>query len=151
MNETGTTRANAGDEVKRSAQSAAAELRERARATAQAVREDASERADAARTSLADDISALARAMHRGEQELRQGSPQSRAWQGIAGGLDSAAEALRARNIGAMARDLRDFARSNPASFLSGAFLVGLAVSRFARAGASDAGQGGETTAGGPE
>ena len=121
------------------ARQAAEEVRNRARATAEAVRDDAAERADNLRQALADDIAALGRAMRSGEGELRNGSPQARAWDGIAGGLDATAEALRHHSSADMARSIGAFARANPATFLGGAAALGFALCRIGKVGLHEA------------
>jgi uncharacterized protein YjbJ (UPF0337 family) len=125
----------AAGQVAGAAKTAAGELRDRARSAAESVREDAVERAETARSGIADEVASLGRAMQRGQDELRSGSPQARMWGEFAGTLDSAAQALREQDLGSLADGVRRFARDNPATFLGGAMLLGLAASRFVRAG----------------
>ena len=76
----------------------------------------------------------MAKALRDASQNLRDGSPQARAFAQIADGLADAADAVRNRDVNELAGDLTGFARRNPLAFLGGAALLGFAATRFAKA-----------------
>ena len=61
-------------------------------------------------------------------------SPASRLVQQAADSLESLSRNLADKEPGELLNAVRDFGRKNPAAFIGGAVLVGLALGRFARA-----------------
>lgn len=115
----------AGHALKAEAQSFASAAQER-------VRSEAQKGAQAGARTLGD----FANAVRRAGDELAGAdqSPASRLVQQAADGLESLSRSLADKEPGDLLNAVRDFGRKNPAAFIGGAVLVGLAVGRFARA-----------------
>jgi hypothetical protein len=115
----------AGHALKAEAQSFASAAQERVRAEAQ-------KGTQAGAKTLGD----FANAVRRAGDELSQSdqSPASRLVQQAADGLESLSRNLVDKDPGDLLNSVRDFGRKNPAAFIGGAVLVGLALGRFARA-----------------
>ncbi len=115
----------AGHALKAEAQSFAGVAQERVKAEAQ-------KGAQAGARTLGD----FANAVRRAGDELAGAdySPASRLVQQAADGLESLSRSLADKEPGDLLNAVRDFGRKNPAAFIGGAVLVGLAVGRFARA-----------------
>jgi hypothetical protein len=115
----------AGQTLKAEAQSFATAAQDRARAEAQ-------RGTQAATKTLGD----FAIAVRRAGDELEQNdqSPASRLVRQAADGLESLSRNLADKEPGDLLNAVRDFGRKNPAAFIGGAVLVGLALGRFARA-----------------
>jgi hypothetical protein len=115
----------AGQTLKAEAQSFAHAAQDRARAEAQ-------RGTQAATKTLGD----FANAVRRAGDELEQNdqSPASRLVRQAADGLESLSRNLADKEPGDLLNAVRDFGRRNPAAFIGGAVLVGLALGRFARA-----------------
>lgn len=125
----------AGQTLKAEAQSFAHAAQDRVKAEAQ-------RGAQAATKTLGD----FANAVRRAGDELDQHdqSPASRLVRQAADGLESLSRNLEGKDPGDLLNAVRDFGRKNPAAFIGGAVLVGLAIGRFARATeAAPAGLGG--------
>ncbi|WP_068875762.1 MULTISPECIES: hypothetical protein [unclassified Phenylobacterium] len=119
----------AGHALKAEAQSFASAAQERVRAEAQ-------KGAQAGARTLGD----FANAVRRAGDELASAdqSPASRLVQQAADGLENLSRSLADKEPGDLLNAVRDFGRKNPAAFIGGAVLVGLAVGRFARAAEPD-------------
>ncbi len=78
----------------------------------------------------------FANAVRRAGDELADAdqSPASRLVRQAADGLESLSRNLADKEPGDILNSVRDFGRRNPAAFIGGAVLVGLALGRFARA-----------------
>lgn len=115
----------AGQTLKAEAQSFATAAQDRVRAEAQ-------RGTQAATKTLGD----FANAVRRAGDELDQNdqSPASRIVRKAADGLESLSRNLADKEPGDLLNAVRDFGRKNPAAFIGGAVLVGLALGRFARA-----------------
>jgi hypothetical protein len=115
----------AGQVLKAEAQSFASAAQDRVRAEAQ-------KGTQAGAKTLGD----FANAVRRAGDELAGAdhSPASRLVQQAADGLESLSRSLSDKEPGDLLNAVRDFGRRNPAAFIGGAVLVGLAVGRFARA-----------------
>lgn len=115
----------AGQTLKAEAQSFATAAQDRVRAEAQ-------RGTQAATKTLGD----FANAVRRAGDELDQNdqSPASRLVRQAADGLESLSRSLADKEPGDLLNAVRDFGRRNPAAFIGGAVLVGLAIGRFARA-----------------
>ena len=115
----------AGHSLKAEAQSFAHVAQDRVRAEAQ-------RGTQAATKTLGD----FANAVRRAGDELDQHdqSPASRLVRQAADGLESLSRNLADKEPSDLLNAVRDFGRKNPAAFVGGAVLVGLALGRFARA-----------------
>ena len=124
----------AGHALKAEAQSFASAAQDR-------VRTEAQKGTQAGAKTLGD----FANAVRRAGDELSQSdqSPASRLVRQAADGLESLSRNLADKDPGDLLNSVRDFGRRNPAAFIGGAVLVGLALGRFARAseGGADATQ----------
>ncbi|WP_296594805.1 hypothetical protein [Phenylobacterium sp.] len=119
----------AGQALKAEAQSFASVAQDRVRAEAQ-------KGAQAGAKTLGD----FANAVRRAGDELAGAdqSPASRLVQQAADGLESLSRNLADKEPGDLLNAVRGFGRRNPAAFIGGAVLVGLALGRFARASEPD-------------
>lgn len=115
----------AGHTLKAEAQSFASAAQDRVRAEAQ-------RGTQAATKTLGDFANAVRRAGD--ELEQHDQSPASRLVRQAADGLESLSRNLADKEPGDLLNAVRDFGRKNPAAFIGGAVLVGLALGRFARA-----------------
>ncbi|HEY0650874.1 hypothetical protein [Phenylobacterium sp.] len=115
----------AGQTLKAEAQSFAHAAQDR-------VRFEASRGTQAGAKTLGD----FANAVRRAGEDLEQHdqSPASRLVRQAADGLESLSRNLADKEPGDLLNAVRDFGRKNPAAFIGGAVLVGLALGRFARA-----------------
>ncbi len=116
----------------------AKDLRDEVMDTARNVRDTAVEegtaRAEGAKKSLADEVSSVGKALRKASDELRDGSPQERAFSQVAETVAEFADSVRNKDLGEMFNDVNHFARRNPAVFLGGAALLGFAAARMAKA-----------------
>lgn len=119
----------AGHALKAEAQSFASVAQDRVRAEAQ-------RGTQAGAKTLGD----FANAVRRAGDELSQAdqSPASRLVRQAADGLESLSRNLADKDPGDLLNAARDFGRKNPAAFIGGAVIVGLALGRFARASDGD-------------
>lgn len=123
---------------------------EEARAAAHGLRDEAASRlaqardaavtgaaagAETAKDRAADEVSAIATALRRASDELRDGSPQERTFGQIAETLADMSDGVRDKDMRDIVQDVSGFARRNPLAFLGGAALLGFAATRFAKAG----------------
>ena len=124
----------AGDAIKAEAQSFASAAQQRVKAEAQRGTQVGAK-------TLGD----FANAVRRAGDELAGSdqSPASHLVQQAADGLESLSRNLADKDPGDLLNAVRDFGRRNPAAFIGGAVLVGLAIGRFARASEPHAETGG--------
>lgn len=127
---------NTGNRDDPGGENAMSGMKARADATMSAAREEAMHRADGAKSSIAAEISDVARALRSASGEMRDRSTSRRAVDWVADSLDTMSDAMRSRETSRLMSDFGSFARRNPALFLGGAALVGFAISRFAKASA---------------
>jgi hypothetical protein len=122
----------AGQALKDEAQSFAAAAQERARAEAQ-------RRTETTTRTLGD----FANAIRRAGDELGQADqgPAARLVRQAADGLENISRNLAGKQPEDLLNDVRSFARRNPAAFIGGAVLVGVALGRFVRSSQSSATQ----------
>ena len=125
------------DSVKQAATEAASQTKEAASRVMDQAKNEAAVRADQQRETVATGVQADAHAFRNMGEDLRkreQGPvPQYAAQMGdsIGAQVERFAEYLRGRDVHQLVADAEDFARRSPAIFLGGAFVLGLAVSRF--------------------
>jgi len=115
----------AGHALKQEAQSFASAAQDRVRAEAQ-------RGTNVAGKTLGD----FANAVRRAGDDLAENdqSPASQLVRRAADGLESLSRNLADKEPGDLLNAVRDFGRRNPAAFIGGAVLLGLAIGRFARA-----------------
>ncbi|MBX3486177.1 hypothetical protein [Phenylobacterium sp.] len=115
----------AGETLKAEAQSFASAAQDR-------VRSEAHRGAQAGARTLGD----FANAVRRAGDELASAdqSPASRIVRQAADGLESLSRNLAGKEPGDLVDAVRDFGRRNPAAFIGGAVLAGIAIGRFVRA-----------------
>ena len=101
-------------------------------------RATATDQANTQKERAADGVSQLAQAMDRVSGELQGDQPM------LAGVAETAAEQtqrigqfLRERDISDIVRSTEDLARRQPLLFYGGAFVLGVALARFLKAGSS--------------
>jgi len=92
--------------------------------------------ADDRRTGAAERGSSISRALHGAADTLRDsGEPQLSSWvHQAAGQVERVVGYLEGKHADGMANDLENLARQNPALFLGGTYIAGLAFGRFLRA-----------------
>ncbi len=124
------------DESRKSgkAGSTAAELKSRASQAMSSAKEEAAHRAEGAKSSIANEMSDVARALRGATEDLRGNSTSKRTVDWVADRLDGMSQAIQNRETSQLVNDVSGFAKRNPALFLGGAALVGFAISRFAKA-----------------
>jgi hypothetical protein len=86
--------------------------------------------------AVTENLDTFAQAIRRASDELSQGEQTvaSQIVRQAAGGLESLSRSIEGANVDDMITFIRRFGRRNPAAFIGGAVLVGLALGRFARA-----------------
>jgi hypothetical protein len=83
-------------------------------------------------------LGGVADAVHRAAEQIEGEMPTAAHYvHEAAAGLEHASAALRDKHIEDVARSIGDFARQRPVAFLGGAFLAGLALSRFLKSSAA--------------
>jgi hypothetical protein len=92
--------------------------------------------ADDRRAGVAERASSVSHALHGAADTLREnGEPQLSDWvHQAAGQVERVVGYLQGKKADGMADDLENLARQNPALFLGGTYLAGLALGRFLRA-----------------
>ena len=96
---------------------------------------------DTQKEKAADGLGSLTEAFHQTSDSLRE-SGQSQVGQyaeSFASQMDRFTNYLREKDIDEIADEVTNYARKNPAVFLGGAFLVGVAISRFLKSSGSGA------------
>jgi hypothetical protein len=113
---------------------AAARAKEMAAGAAKTAKHEAGARADAAKGAAAQEVGNVASALRKAAVESRSGSAQERSFGQIAHTLADASDAIKNKDLGTVVEDVSSFARKHPMTFLAGAALAGLAVSRMIKA-----------------
>lgn len=88
-----------------------------------------------ARHMAADNVHRAAEALHAAAGNMGRGDTVGSLIDAAATRLDSASDALRGRDLGRLVQDVNAFARRQPALFIGGALLAGIALGRLATAG----------------
>jgi hypothetical protein len=133
----GTSAGEAAREVAEEASSTAKEFgrqaMDQARSTAGYVREQARTSVEQGKNQVAQQIGGLAKAFHRGSEELRSDEMGRLADQSewLAGRVEELQRYLQERDATELLDDLRGVARGQPAWFLGGMFAAGLMTARF--------------------
>jgi hypothetical protein len=143
----GTSAGDAAREVAQEAGSTAKELgrdaMDQARSTAGYVREQARTSVEQGKNQVAQQIGGLAKAFHRGSEELRHDEMGRLAEQSewVAGRVEELQRYLQEHSATELLDDLRGVARSQPGWFLGGMFAAGLVTARFLHSSDSRSGQ----------
>lgn len=111
-------------------------LKGEAQSFAQGAKSQASERAETAKTQVGSTIHTFADAIRKAGDDLGEHDQTfaARLVREAADGLEGFSRALSEKRPEEMLDTVRDFGRRNPAAFVAGSVLVGLAVGRFFRA-----------------
>jgi uncharacterized protein YjbJ (UPF0337 family) len=117
--------------------SVASDIKDAAAKKFDEAKSDVRSKAHDAKDGVAEQVKDVANALRRASEELRGGSPQERTLGMLAGGLADVSDQIRDKDLGEMAQVVSRVARENPVLFLSGAALLGFAISRYAKATAS--------------
>jgi hypothetical protein len=98
-------------------------------------------------------LTSVAQALHSTSQQLQdQGQgPAGQAIDMAAQRLESVAGYLQSRNVTQLVGEVEGFARQQPAVFLGGAFVLGVALSRFLKSSPTNSGASGGSQSGMPE
>lgn len=148
MGEGGSPRvAQAKQVIGQAGQALKAEAQSFADAAQQRAREEAQKHTQTATRTLGD----FANAIRRAGEELGQSdqSPAARLVRQAADGLEGFSRNLADKQPEDLLNDVRDFGRRNPAAFIGGAVLVGVALGRFLRASDGGGTYGGQSLGGG--
>lgn len=109
------------------------ELKEELKNKARQAVDEAKSAVDTGKDKLVDGAAGVARALHHASEGLR-GDEQSEIagyTQGVAEKIEQLAEALKNRDLSAIANDVKRLAHRQPALFLGGAFTAGIVAARF--------------------
>jgi hypothetical protein len=111
-------------------------LKGEARSFAEDARSQATERAETAKTQVGSTIHTFADAIRKAGEDLGENDQTfaARLVREAADGLEGFSRALSEKRPEEMLDAVRDFGRRNPAAFVAGSVLAGLAVGRFFRA-----------------
>jgi hypothetical protein len=115
---------------------AADRLRDGASSIADKAKDAVSERAEEGKETVASSMADFATAVRKASNELgaRDQSMAASLVREVAGGLEDASKAIHGRSVGDLTRSVSDFARRQPAAFLLGATVAGIALGRFIKA-----------------
>lgn len=118
------------------------DLLDRAVEQKDALKQRAANVADDQRLNAAGRVDAISRALHGAASSLREsGEPQLSNWvENAAGQVERLVGYLQGKPADGMLHDFEDLARRNPAMFLGGTYLAGMAVGRFLRASSPEPG-----------
>jgi hypothetical protein len=111
-------------------------LRDEASSIAGRAKDAVSERAHEGKETVASGMSDFAAAVRKASDELgeRDQSMAANLVREMASGLEDASRAIHGRTVGDLTRSMSDFARRQPAAFLLGATVAGIALGRFVKA-----------------
>ncbi len=132
---------NATDRLKReadaaraSASTAARDIKQGAQSLAQEAREKAGETAEQQKGAVSSLIGDIAEAVNSAAGELgsRDHSAAAQYANAIGSGLTNISQTLDKKSVGEIVSDVTEFARRNPAAYIGGSMLIGIALARFA-------------------
>jgi len=128
--------ARIGEQVRRQGSQGAEQIKDSARGLTGKAREQVARYADRQKSTVTDQINSIAQAIRQAGEELErnQQGQASRLADQAAGGLESLSRTIDDADIQDVLNSVRRFGRSNPAIFIGGAVVAGLALARFARA-----------------
>jgi hypothetical protein len=103
------------------------------------IKEDGKQRIESTKRSAADQIEQVANVISRAGSELGDGQPRLANYANQAADrVNALASRLRTASIEDLLEDTRDLARRNPGLFILGGVALGIVVSRFLKASASN-------------
>lgn len=120
-----------------SAKQAASQAKEAASHVMDQAKDQATSRVDQQRQTLASSLQSVAHAFQSMGERLRHQEPgpvgqyAAEMGQAMGGQVERLAQYLQGREVHQLVTDVEGFARRSPATFLGGAFVLGLAASRF--------------------
>ncbi len=132
----GTKSSDLKNDIYDEATAAVQRAKKEARAAREAATEKVSEVADEQKGKLSQGLAQFAEAVERAGSELEK-HDQTLASQVVreaASGLSRLSKSIGGSSTGELVNSFRDFGRANPAAFIGGAVLLGVALGRFARA-----------------
>ena len=104
------------------------------------VKQQASSRVNEQKTRAIDGLGTVASAIRQASEHLRTENQTLAAYADKAvDQIQLFADRMRDKDPAEMIRDAEQFARRNPAAFVGGAFVIGLALTRFLKSSGSDA------------
>jgi hypothetical protein len=111
-------------------------LREEAKGLGTAVRNKLADSMESGKETLADSLNDFTAAIRKAGDELDGRDQRSVAGlvHSAADGLDEAIETVRTRSVEDLGQSIASFARQQPAAFIIGALIAGVALGRFVRA-----------------
>lgn len=115
-------------------ETARAHLQQAADETRHTVKRELREHAEGVRDTAAAETRTAANAAHAAAREFDAGTLQAQAASQVADALEQVAAQVRTTDLDRLARTVGGFARDNPALFVGGAALLGLAATRFLKA-----------------
>ena len=126
----------AASEAKRKGAAAYEQIKEGARSLGDEAKERASRLAEDQKVAVTEHLEAFASAVKRAGEDLseRDHTMAAQVVRQAANGLESLSRSVNGASFEDMVDSVRNFGRSNPAAFIGGAVLAGLALGRFARA-----------------
>ncbi len=124
------------EEAGEAAKEKAEALKERARETARDAADKAAQFAEEQKARGGDQVTKVARALHKAAGELDDGSTSRRLFDQAADGLDDVAATIEGKNWSELAGEVAELGRRHPVVFFGGAALAGFALARFATASA---------------
>lgn len=126
------------------------EAMDQARSTADYVREQASKSVAESKSQVAQQVGGIAKAFHRGSEELRNDELGRLADGGewLASRVEELQHYLEERDTNELMDDLRAVARRQPGWFLGGMFAAGLVAGRFLHSSDSTSGARGQSSTG---
>ena len=126
----------AASEAKRKGAAAYEQIKEGARSLGDEAKERASRLAEDQKAAVTEHLEAFAFAVKRAGEDLseRDHTMAAQFVRQAANGLESLSRSVTAQAFEDVVDSVRNFGRSNPAAFIGGAVLAGLALGRFARA-----------------
>lgn len=116
------------------ADTARAQVRDAAKDAKTHVAQEMQDRAEDLRAKAADETQKAANAADAAAREFDAGTIQAQAAGQVADALEQVAAQVRTTDLDRLARNVSSFARENPAMFIGGAALLGLAATRFLKA-----------------
>ena len=127
---------NEADAAKDQIRQAGERLRNEASNIADKAKDAVNERAHEGKETVAASMTDFAAAVRRASDELgqRDQSMAANLVREVASGLEDASRTIHGRSVGDLTRSVSDFARRQPAAFLLGATVAGIALGRFVKA-----------------
>lgn len=121
------------DVVKEQVSQGAQQVQQTANQVAQSATQQAESFADSKKNEAAQSLKTVAGTLRKSGQELDTNGETMAGTviDKVAGGADSVATYLQNESVAQMVSDVENFARSNTWAFLGGAFVLGLAATRF--------------------